>query len=139
MTLLATANGKAPKYKLEALETILDFNEEPHRMVKMVISGSGDQFPIRDAPIFVRIRDHGETTYSWLVELSADSTQIIAFFPVDFKKTGQREFGYGDQIWAVFQKPRWQSFQPLDTKRIDKGVITVNQAWLDRMKHPKNK
>ncbi|MBK8924118.1 MAG: hypothetical protein IPM81_21960 [Saprospirales bacterium] len=64
MTLLATANGKAPKYKLEALETILDFNEEPHRMVKMVISGSGDQFPIRDAPIFVRIRDHGETTYS---------------------------------------------------------------------------
>jgi len=129
MIQIAKALGKAPKYKLEIHDVITDFNGSPHRIIKMVISGN--KFPIRNAPIFVRIRNEGKIVEeSWLIEMSANSDQIIGFFSVDFTQNGNVEFGIGDEIFGVFKNPKWKSFKKLDDNQIEKDVQIVNKKWL---------
>lgn len=130
MTQIAIVAGKAPKYRLEIQDTIRDFNERPHRMIKMVVSG--ENFPIRDAPLFVRIRNGNKTEDSWLVELSEDADQIIACFPLDIILRGNVEFGYADEVFGIFKNPKWENFHMLDSKLIDNDVVVVNKKWIKK-------
>ncbi len=130
MIQIAKALGRPPAYKLEIQDVISNFNGAPHRMIKMVISGNN--FPIRNAPIFVRIRNGKKTEESWLVELSVNNNQIIACFPVDFIKRGNVEFGFGAELFGVFKNPQWRSLEMLNSKLVDKDVEVVNQKWLKK-------
>lgn len=137
MTQIGKTKGKAPDYTLHVQDIIKDFNNKPHRMVKMVITG--EQFPIRDAPLFVRIVDEGSREESWLTELAASRQEIIAFFPVDIDKKGVIEFGYGNEVLGVFRNPGWKNFKALDATLIEKEVITVDRKWLKKMRDPESK
>lgn len=137
MTQIGKTKGQAPAYELHVQDIIRDFNHKPHRMVKMVITG--EQFPIRNAPLFVRIVDEGRTEESWLTELAESRQQIIAFFPVDFNKKGAVEFGYGNEVLGVFRNPGWKNFKALDASLIEKEVITVDKKWLQKMSDPDSK
>lgn len=132
MTQIGKTKGKAPSYELHVQDIIRDFNHKPHRMIKMVITG--EQFPIRNAPLFVRMVDEGSREESWLTELSESGQEIIAFFPVDFNKKGAVEFGYGNEVLGVFRNPGWKNFKALDATLIEKEVITVDRKWLKRMR-----
>jgi uncharacterized protein YegJ (DUF2314 family) len=129
MIQIAKAEGKAPIYRLDIQDIIRDFNGKPHQMIKMVISG--ENFPIRNVPIFVRIRSGKIVENSWLVELSANSNQIIAYFPIDVTQRGNVEFGYGDEILGIFNTPKWAEFKMLDNKMIDSDVVKVDKKWID--------
>jgi hypothetical protein len=137
MTQIGKTKGKAPDYILQVKDIIRDLNHKPHRMIKMVIKG--EQFPIRDAPLFVRIVDESSREESWLTELSASRQEIIAFFAVDINKKGAVEFGYGNEVLGVFKNPGWKNVKTLDATLIEKEVITVDKKWLKRMSDPGSK
>lgn len=130
MIQIAKAKGRAPIYKLDIQDIISVFNGSPHRMIKMIISG--ENFPIRNAPIFVRVRNGKKLEDSLMVELSANANKIIASFPVDFTRGGDVEFGYGDEIFGVFKNSKWESLKMLNTRLIDKEVIVVNKKWIKK-------
>jgi hypothetical protein len=129
MIQIAKAEGKAPIYRLDIQDIISELNGKPHQMIKMVISG--DNFPIRNVPLFVRIRSGKIVENSWSVELSANSDKIIAYFPIDVVQRGNVEFGYGDEILGIFNTPKWAEFKMLDANLIDKDVVVINKKWID--------
>lgn len=137
MTRIGKTTGKAPAYELHVEDIIRDFNHKPHRMIKMVITG--ENFPIRNATLFVRIVDEGRREESWLTELSASHQEIIALFPVDVNKRGSVEFGYGNEVLGVFKNPGWKNVKALDSTLIEKEVITVDKKWLKKMIDPASK
>lgn len=130
MIQIAKALGKAPKYTLNIKDVISDFNGKPHRMIKMIIKG--DNFPIRNAAVFVRIRNGRIIQNSWLIELSANADSITSCFPIDMSYSGDVEFGYADEIFGVFKNPKWKALKKLEPKLMDKDVVEINKKWIEK-------
>jgi len=132
MTQIANAEGAPPRYLLTVTDVIRDFNGSPHRMIKFEISG--DHFPVRSVQTFVRIRNREHIQSAFFVHTPADEQHIIAFFPIDFNASGNVEFGYGNEVMAIFTNIAWNRIQRLDDSLVDADVITITEAWLSREK-----
>ncbi|MBL7746522.1 MAG: hypothetical protein JNM19_03795, partial [Chitinophagaceae bacterium] len=81
MIKIASALGAAPRYQLDIADTIIDFNDRPHRMIKMRITGM--TFPHKDAPVFVRLRNEKQTEECWMTTIAENDQALYGFLPVD--------------------------------------------------------
>jgi hypothetical protein len=117
---------KLPEYKVQMKEIVKVLNDKPHLLVRVEVSG--EYFPHRDAPAFIRLKVRDEEYLNDLfTEVSPDNQKLSGYFPVNLPARGIIEFGYGTEIWgSITAEFGTESLTRLDRQRLPKGLVIVN-------------
>jgi hypothetical protein len=123
---------KSAEYKAIAREVVKEFNDRPHLLVRIEVSG--EYFPHRAPHPFIRIKAGPKKYFGDLfATVSPDNRKLIGYLPVHIPKSGFIEFGYGSEIWGavpiVFNA---KSVERLDRKRLPKDIVIVDGKFMRR-------
>jgi hypothetical protein len=116
---------ESEKLRWEARHVLRDFNDEPHLLLRLTLTGT--RFPQRAQMPFVVVDNEVNAYYT---EIAEDEMSVRAYFGRPLPEGGKIEFGYGPAVLLRFPKSfTSETVEWLDVKRLPEGTCHITAFY----------